>query len=188
MTSKQDSRLALVTGDIGTGKTTATGRIVALARAKGYVCAGLWAPAKIVDGKKAGIETVDLIHGERRLLARVTPEKAGERMGRYTFDPAVFAWANQVLLDAIAAQPDLLVVDEIGPLELERGGGLSPVLASLATGSVPRALVIVRTWLVDALRTRLPGLQTATFSVDLETRETLPQQAFDWLFETDERR
>lgn len=193
--------LALVTGDIGVGKTTVVGQVVTLARARGYVCAGLWAPAHVVDGRKVGIETVDLSNGERRRLAvRLLPlatdvpsasreahkedSVASERLGGYTFDPAVLAWANRVLASAVAAQPDLLVVDEIGPLELERNGGLAPVLVPLAAMAVPRALVVVRAWLLDALRARLPGVPTAVFAVDADTRERVPKQVMDWLFAT----
>lgn len=180
--AREDSRLALVTGDIGAGKTTIAGRAVALARAQGYVCAGIWSPAHVVGGSKAGIEAVDLSSGEHRLLARIAAEGTGERMGRYTFDLAVIAWANKVLKQAVAAQPDLLVVDEIGPLELKRSGGLAPVLDPLAAGRVPRALVVVRAWLLDALRARLPDIPAVTFVVDMETRESVPEQITDWLF------
>jgi nucleoside-triphosphatase THEP1 len=182
MTLKENSRLALVTGDVEVGKTTAVGRVVALARARGYVCGGLWAPAHVVDGKKTGIEVVDLAGDERRLLARMSAVEAGRRMGRYTFDPAVVAWANHVLAEAIAARPDLLVVDEIGPLELERGGGLAPALESLAAGGMPRLLVVVRAWLLDALRARLPARQVAVFAVDVGTRELVPGRVVEWLF------
>lgn len=177
-------RLVLVTGDIKVGKTTVVGQVVALARARGYVCAGLWAPAHVIDGRKAGIEAVDLSSGERRLLARVATDEAGERVGRYTFDPAIIAWANGILAAAVATQPDLLVIDEIGPLELERGGGLAPALEPLVAGCVPRALVVVRTRLLDTLRARLPSIQIAAFTVDVETREPVPQQVVNWLFET----
>jgi len=179
-------RLALVTGDIKVGKTTVVGQVVALARARGYICAGLWAPAHVVDGRKVGIQAMDLSSGERRLLARVATDEAGERLGRYTFDPTVIAWANGILAAAVAAQPDLLLIDEIGPLELERGGGLAPVLELLAAGRVPRALVVVRAWLLDALRARLQGCSVAVFAVAVETRESVPGPLVDWLFEVTE--
>jgi nucleoside-triphosphatase THEP1 len=208
---KEGSRLALVTGEVGVGKTTVVGRVVELVRARGCVCAGLWAPARVVGGQKVGIEAVDLRSGKCRLLARTATQGAGEQalvqkkhhifesvlrpisdskcevnngqvqVGPYTFDAAVLAWANQVLADAIATRPDLLVVDEIGPLELERGRGLAPVLSPLAAGRVPRALVVVRAWLLDALRARLPGVPTAIFAVSPKTREAIPKQVVNWL-------
>ena len=182
MKLKESMRLALVTGGVGVGKTTVVGRVVEIAQARGYVCAGLWAPAYVVHGQKAGVEAMDLRGGERRLLARIASGGGGERVGDYVFDLAAMAWANGVLAAAVVAQPDLLVVDEIGPLELERGGGLAPVLEPLAAGRLPRALVVVRAWLLDALWARLPGIPTATFAVAVETRQSLPKQVVDWLW------
>ncbi|MFZ5917842.1 MAG: nucleoside-triphosphatase [Chloroflexota bacterium] len=180
--SNHPARLALITGEVGAGKTTAVGRIVELARAQGHTCAGVWSPARLENGLKTGIESVDLARGERRLLARVVTETSGQTLGRYRFDPAVLDWSNEVLARALAARPDLLVIDEIGPLELEQGGGLAPALPPLAAGRVPRALLVVRAWLQDALRARLPGLDTAAFTVTAASRDALPQQVLDWLF------
>ena len=53
---------------------------------------------------------------------------------------------------ARAARPGLLVVDELGPLELRRGAGLTEALALLAEGPTPawpHALVVVRAGLAE---------------------------------------
>ncbi len=182
MINRKEARLALLTGEIGAGKTTAAGRCIELARARGYNCAGIWAPARVVAGQKTGIEAVNLGSGERRLLARRREKKRGRPLGRYTFDPAVLAWANEALKAAIAVPPDLLVVDEIGPLELEQGGGLAPVLGPLAEGRLPRALIVVRSRMLKTLRARLSALPTAVFSLNAETRDSAPEQIVEWLF------
>jgi nucleoside-triphosphatase THEP1 len=51
-----------------------------------------------------------------------------EQVGRYTFSKATFDWANNILIQA-ASQPDInyLIIDEIGPLELQ-GKGLTAAL------------------------------------------------------------
>lgn len=53
-------------------------------------------------------------------------EKNIQQVGRYTFSGSAFDWANKVLLQT-AQLPEikLLVIDEIGPLELQ-GKGLAP--------------------------------------------------------------
>jgi nucleoside-triphosphatase THEP1 len=183
-------RCALVTGAIGAGKSTVASRVVELARRQGLSVAGLWCPARVQAGAKAGIDAVALAGNERRPLALCnSPALEGvffrrnpaARTGRYTFVPGAFAWANRVLAAAVACRPDLLVVDEIGPLELEQGEGLAPVIADLAAGRVPRALVIVRDRLVETLRTRLCLPGASTFPVDAHTRETAPEHILAWL-------
>ena len=51
-----------------------------------------------------------------------------QQVGRYTFSASAFAWANEVLLKA-SQNPEnkWLIIDEIGPLELQ-DKGLTPAL------------------------------------------------------------
>lgn len=56
-----------------------------------------------------------------------------------------------------SCRPSLLVVDELGQLELLRGGGLTSAMALLdagATSRFPHAVVIVREWLLDRAKER----------------------------------
>jgi len=178
------AKIALLTGPVGSGKSTVAGRVAELAWSRqGLSVAGLWCPARLEDGIKTGIEAVDLDRGERRLLAVRTDlpgraeagaGRAGPRTGRYRFDPEVAAWGSRVLAAAVAARPGLLVVDGIGPLELERGEGWEPVLAHLAGGAVPCALIVVRDRLLKALEARLGDARTLPFPITPENRESLP--------------
>jgi nucleoside-triphosphatase THEP1 len=69
---------------------------------------------------------------------------------------------------------DLLVVDEIGRLELERNEGFDHVLDLLETSIVLRSLLVVRATLLDTFRRRLPELGFITFEVTEDNRYTLP--------------
>ncbi len=191
---REKARFALVTGAVGAGKTTVVSRVLDRVREGGRSAAGLWCPAHRVGGSKGGIRAVDLASGEDRLLAvRTTGQGTpgahpGERClhrGPYTFDPEVFAWANGLLLRAIKARPDLLVVDEIGPMELERGAGLAKVLEALATENVPRTLVVVRDRCLEPLRARLSSGRTGVFTVDENSRASIPETVSSWLFSGD---
>lgn len=190
--------VALVSGAIGAGKTTVCQKVVEAARARGFACGGLLTPALIEDGRKVGIVGVDLGSGERRVLARTDHDLGGPCVGCYHFTADAFAWANAVIASAVEAGCDLLVVDEIGPLELVQGGGLAPALDLLS--AVPRALIVVRISLVDALRGRLevgrraffdsatlrPGcphsITSKVFVTTASSRDRLPDEVASWLF------
>mmetsp|Transcript_10188 Transcript_10188/g.15923 ORF Transcript_10188/g.15923 Transcript_10188/m.15923 type:complete len:183 (-) Transcript_10188:114-662(-) len=45
-------------------------------------------------------------------------------VGPFVFDEEVLEWARQLVLTAITDKVDVVVVDEIGPLEVKRGLGL----------------------------------------------------------------
>jgi len=168
--------IGLLTGPVGVGKTTVAERVVRLARQQGLACSGLLAPAMVNScGQKIGIWGVDVFVGERRTLACTDRDPGGPTVGPYVFDAAALAWAVAVLEKAIGAC-DLLVVDEIGKLELWRGIGLAPILPRLASGEVGRALVLVRDSLLAELQGRLGSVEQIVVEVNEENRGELPSR------------
>jgi nucleoside-triphosphatase THEP1 len=177
----QGACIGLLTGPIGVGKTTVAERVVGQARRRGLVCGGLLTPAMSTGcGQKAGIWGLDLLSAERRLLARTDRELDGPTVGPYSFGAAALAWANDVLERAVGAC-DLLIVDEIGKLELWRGIGLAPILAPLAAGEVSRSLVVVREELLSELRGKLKAVEQVVFAVSEANRDDLAGQILDTL-------
>jgi nucleoside-triphosphatase THEP1 len=176
MEPPRGAQIGLLTGPVGVGKTAVAERVVGLARRQGLVCGGLLAPAMLNScGQKAGIWGVDAGSGERRILARTDRELGGPTVGPYSFDETALAWAASVVVSAIGAC-ELLVVDEIGRLELERGLGLAPILPRLAAGEAPRSLVLVREYLLAELQSRLEPVGQMVFEVHEQSREELPPQ------------
>ncbi len=54
----------------------------------------------------------------------------GTKIGKYNFDNRTFDWAQNVLLDCFSKQLEWLIIDEVGPLELE-GKGLEPAVSKI---------------------------------------------------------
>ena len=52
------------------------------------------------------------------------------KIGNYRFSKEVFSWGQSILLNAIKKKSEWLVIDEIGPLELE-GSGLEPAITEI---------------------------------------------------------
>jgi nucleoside-triphosphatase THEP1 len=171
-------RIGLLTGPVGVGKTTVAERVVDLARQQGLVCAGLLAPAMLNGcGQKAGIWGVDVRSGERRILACTDRDLGGPSIGPYSFDQATLDWAvtlvEQALCPPTSWTCDLLVVDEIGKLELWQGLGLAPLLPRLAAGAASRSLVLVRDSLLAELQARLQPVGQVVFEVSEANRGSL---------------
>jgi nucleoside-triphosphatase THEP1 len=167
------ARIGLLTGPVGVGKTTVAERVAGLALRQGLVCGGLLAPALVNScGQKAGIWGVELGSGERRILARTDRDLGGPSIGAYTFDASALDWAAGAVARAIGAC-DLLVVDEIGKLELWRGIGLAPVLPRLAAGEVERGLIVVRDSLLNELQDRMHAVEQVVFRAGEANRRAL---------------
>jgi nucleoside-triphosphatase THEP1 len=177
----QSARIGLLTGPVGVGKTTVAERVVGQARRRGLVCGGLLTPAMSTScGQKAGIWGLDLLRAEGRILARTDRELDGPTVGPYSFGAAALAWANGVLEQAVGAC-DLLIVDEIGKLELWRGIGLAPILVPLTAGKVSRSLVVVREELLSELQGTLRAVEQVIFEVSEANRDDLAALILDGL-------
>ena len=172
----------VLAGHIGSGKSTVAARLVALARNRGLRCDGLLCSARLnADGRKVGINGERLGTGEQRLVASRDLASAGLRCGIWLFEPGAMEWSLEVLLDAISQRPELLLVDELGPMELQEGKGLAPIIPELKAGKVPLALVLVRMGLLPALLERLMGCEVRVYKVTPESRTQLPEQiAEEW--------
>ena len=70
---------------------------------------------------------------------------------------------------------DLLVVDELGPLELERGVGWTAALGLLQQSGFALAVVVVRPGLVARARDLLPTEEVTLLAVTRDNRDSLPQ-------------
>lgn len=151
-------QLLILTGERGAGKTTACLELVESARRQWLDCAGLACPARFEGGSRAGIDVIDLRTNERRGLAVVDELPARLRAGPYRFDETSVSWGVARL--AAACPCDLLVVDEIGPLEMVRREGWVDAVEILRRGDYSLAVAVVRPSLVESVRAAVGGRAT----------------------------
>lgn len=169
--------LFLLTGEVQIGKTRWLESLVTELADRGVSCVGVLAPGQWVPSEgehadsngfeKLGIDNVLLPSGERIPFARrgdlaradgtfdEESQAAKAELAWHIDDAAidrVNAHFNEIATHASAAAPGLLIVDELGRLEIWRGGGLTSAMALLAQGpttAFPHALVVVRDYLLD---------------------------------------
>jgi len=168
-----DEHVVLLVAPSGLGKTTACLRTVELAQARGLRVAGVLSPPVYQGQVKTAIALRDVVTRQERILAHANHAGEGPRVGVWTFDPASVAWGQQVL--ASLPQCDLLAIDEIGPLELEMGQGLTNALDALRSADYRLGLVTLRPALAGAVAAQLDGLQVSALTLDEQTRDQTPQ-------------
>jgi len=176
---KAEPTIVILSGKSGCGKTTLCAQVAALARARGLAVAGVLTPPRLADGRKVGLDVEDLRTGQRRSLAEAGAEP-GRSIAGSTDGPATESWhfhADGLVWGTLvlrhATPCDLLVVDELGPLELIRDQGWTVGLDLLRAGRYRLALVVVRPELLPRLQERLDGMELLIITMTEANREAL---------------
>jgi len=143
--------IALLVGDRHSGKTSTCRRLVEVANARGFSVGGILAPAVHASGQCVGYDVVDLATGKGTRLA-TTGGGGTEQAGRFHFLPAGLTLGRAALDRAIDSPHQLIIVDEVGPLELD-GGGWSEKLDRLV-GCPGVTLAVVRRELAATVAAR----------------------------------
>ncbi|HHX63400.1 MAG TPA: hypothetical protein GX702_00765 [Chloroflexi bacterium] len=151
----------IVTGQRGAGKSTWCDELLRLAVSQGWQVAGVWSPAVFEKDVKVGIDMVGLPDGERRRLAVLRRDGDTNPFGmRWSFDDETIAWGNAVLANTDA--PDLLMIDELGPLEFEHGQGLTEGLRAVDRRRYRLAVIVIRPELLAEALRRWPDARVVT--------------------------
>jgi nucleoside-triphosphatase len=112
-----NKRLLLITGSPGIGKTTLLLKVAEGLRAKGCSVGGMINREVRTSGARVGFEVTDLSSGNRGWLASVHEER-GPQVWKYRVNiDDLNNVGVKAILDA-CEKLDVLVVDEIGPMEL----------------------------------------------------------------------
>jgi nucleoside-triphosphatase THEP1 len=145
----------IVTGGQGSGKTTFCQTLINHAQEARWRVAGILSPPVFERGEKVGIDVIDLSTGLRRRLAN---PRGGEEIGpqtiQWTFDSDVLAWGNAVLGEIPLC--DLFIIDELGPLEFERGEGWLNGISAVEAGQYKFAVIVIRPHLVEKALQKWP--------------------------------
>ncbi|MBT7074786.1 MAG: hypothetical protein HN922_07740 [Anaerolineae bacterium] len=155
---KKQGDLILISGPSGSGKTAFCSKLVNLARSSGTPVGGVLCPAVFEGGNKVGIDQYDIKSGKQQRLGVRSVRAESYAVGCWHIFKNVISWGNQALAELTSE--DIVIVDEIGPLELENGCGYQQALRLLDERCYRFAFVAVRPSLLLVAQNRWPHAQT----------------------------
>lgn len=166
----RSGRIILLSGVSGSGKTTVCLKVIEKLRGKPLLIAGVLCPPEFDGTTKTGIDLLDLRSGEKRVLAQLTiPGTNGLHTHKWHFNEDAIRWGNEKLANSVPC--DVLMIDELGPLEFERGLGFMNGFTAVDSGEYQCALVVIRPSLLEKAIDRWSSSQVIV--VTPETRENL---------------
>ncbi len=159
------AEIVLVTGEIQSGKTNLCLDLYKKAREEGYSVAGLISPAIFEKGEKVAIDVLDLKSGmQKRLAERNAGQPADLKTHHWSFFQDIVKWGNDKLRRAVPC--DLLVIDELGPLEFQRDQGWVNGFCAVESGEYQVAVIVIRPSLIDDAKRRWPSSRIVDLHAD----------------------
>lgn len=156
-----------VTGSPGVGKSTLVAKVVKDSDLK---VGGVLARERRYKDRRTGFELLDLSTGALGVLADETG--SGPQLGKYRVHPEDLDGIGAKAIEA-ALKCDLIVVDEIGPMELSSRKFVSAV--EMAIASSKPMLVVLHEWSNHRLAKKIRSTFKVT-TVTLENRNALADE------------
>lgn len=133
-------KIYILQGAIGSGKTT---YLMNYCRQKNV--GGILSP--VIEGKR---HFLNIESQETKLMEASEQEIETLTIGRYKFSGKAFEWANKILIDCANKNHETIIIDEIGPLELQ-GKGFAETLKNFLNHNEvkPELVLVIRENLVN---------------------------------------
>jgi nucleoside-triphosphatase len=107
-----------ITGPPGIGKTTVIKRVMAILEEAGFRAGGIYCPEIRSGGRRLGFEVIDILTGNRGILSHVL-QRSGPRIGKYRVNLDDLSRIGVHALNKAMTEADYIVIDEVGPMELQ---------------------------------------------------------------------
>ena len=117
---KKRQAIYIIAGDQREGKTSFLKQVIENLRAKRVNVEGIIAEGIDMDGKRTGFKLINISNNKDVILCGINEKPEWEKTGKYYFNPGGLEFGREVL-NKLSAD-SVLVIDEIGPLEMSGGG------------------------------------------------------------------
>jgi nucleoside-triphosphatase THEP1 len=136
------TQIAIITGEIHLGKTTFTQSIITDLIEQKIRIAGFLSKGINENGTRTGYNLFDIESSEQTELCSTVKDKSRINYGQYYFNNDAILKGNEILNSDNLSDKQLIVIDEVGPLELTGNGW------SIAIENLTRSITTPQLWVV----------------------------------------
>jgi len=145
--------VVIITGDIHQGKTTFVKKVISDLQEKKTRIAGFLAFGIDENGIRSGFNLIDIESLKQVELCSDKKDENRVKYGKYYFNADAIVFGNEILKKDNLIDKQLIVIDEVGPLELN-GQGWSSSIDNVTNGNIVPELWVVRKSLVALISRR----------------------------------
>jgi nucleoside-triphosphatase THEP1 len=135
-------QILIITGEIHQGKTTFTQTIIKDLLEQKIRIAGFLSLAINKNNIRTGFNLFDIESSEQTELCSTVKDESRIKFGQYYFNNDAILKGNEILNTENLSDKQLIVIDEVGPLELAGNGWCS------AIENITRSIAIPQLWVV----------------------------------------
>ncbi len=144
------SPVIIITGERHTGKTTFVKKLIENLKKQKISITGFLSIGIDNNGIRSGFKIVGIDSGQEVGLCSNVVNSDWLNFGQYYFNPQGIAFGNEILSKNNLSDYKLVIIDEIGPIELNNKGWNNSIEVICQTSSIPQ-LWVVRKSLVEKI-------------------------------------
>lgn len=164
-------KIYVITGKIGSGKTSLIQKLIQKFRIKNISVSGIYSPRILENEITTGYDVVNITTGESVKFLRITGDEHLERIGKFFIYPEGLKTGNKILQEN---HSKLMMIDEIGKLELE-GKGWFESLIQLIQVSKSNLILSVREEVINEVIEKFRIKPDVIFNVSEQNSDDLFQ-------------
>ncbi len=162
----------ILTGDKRSGKTSFLSDCLQTLKKENIRVGGILSPAVHDGTTRIGFDVMDILSQTRVPLCRTTHNPDNIKLGDYYFHPNGIRFGNNALSLNGIGSCELVIIDEVGPLELD-GKGWAESLDKIIPELTSPLLIVVRESLIKAVSNRWDFTPAIVWKYRRETGDIL---------------
>lgn len=139
---KKAATLIILTGEIQQGKTTLLSRIVDELKLQNIKVRGFLSKVIIEDGKRKGYNLESVEDNQSINLCTTNKDDSRINYGKFYFNKEAFKKGAEIISNSNNSNTDLLIIDEVGPLEIGGGGWANAISEKTEQTNFPVLMVV----------------------------------------------
>ena len=155
--------ILILTGTVHSGKTTFLKRVVYELKKQKIEIDGFLSETVLENQEVIGYDLCDIKKEEAIPFIRKEGERDWQRIGPFFFIPQGLTRAKEIIFRG--KESALLIVDEVGPLELG-GKGLWPALKEVIFNPSKRSILVVRAGILEDFLALLGKSDVKVFNIE----------------------
>jgi nucleoside-triphosphatase THEP1 len=145
------NRFIIITAGQGQGKTSLLKEVVSILKTTSIKLKGFYAEGYWENEKRLGFDLVDIATNEKVKLCSTKVMKDWKKIFHYYFNPEAIKIGNEILNINSSSGTDILIIDEIGKIDLRGEIWHDAVTNIVKNSEVPILFVVRNTFLKEVI-------------------------------------